>query len=78
MKKTLLFVLGFGGFCLWADVTLPDIFSHNAVLQKSKATAIFGKAEPGSKISVTYGKSSGSAVAGKDGKSAAVFICPYS
>ncbi|MBR7104346.1 MAG: hypothetical protein IKC65_05335 [Lentisphaeria bacterium] len=52
----------------YAKVTLSGIFSDHAVLQRSGATAIFGKASPGEKVSVSYGKISGSAVAGKDGK----------
>ena len=32
---------------LLADVKVPGLFSDHAVLQKSEATAVFGKADPG-------------------------------
>jgi sialate O-acetylesterase len=53
---------------LYADVKLPEIFSNHAVLQRSKATAIFGKADAGENITVTYGDIQGKTIANKDGK----------
>ena len=55
-------------FGLMADVSVPAIFSNHAVLQKSDATAVFGKADPGEKVSVAYGNAKTETVAGKDGK----------
>ncbi|MBE6358262.1 MAG: sialate O-acetylesterase [Lentisphaerae bacterium] len=49
-------------------VSLPAIFSDHAVLQRSTATAVFGTATPGKKVTVTYGNISAETVAGKDGK----------
>ena len=51
-----------------ADVRVPAIFSDFAVLQKSPSTAVFGKADPGEKVTVSYGDAKGTAVTGKDGK----------
>ena len=65
--KLLLPALAAGGTLL-ADVKLPAVFSDHAVLQKSAKTAVFGTADPGEKVSVTYGNAFASAVAGKDGK----------
>ena len=53
---------------VFANVTVPGIFSDKAVLQKSGATAVFGKAAPGEQVCVSYGSASASTVAGKDGK----------
>ena len=55
-------------FVLNADVKVPAIFSKGAVIQKSKATAVFGNAEAGEKICVTYGNAKAETVAGKDGR----------
>ena len=68
MKKHL-FVASLVAACAgYADVTVPGIFSDNAVLQTSPSTAVFGKADPGEKVSVTYGSAKAETVAGKDGK----------
>ena len=66
-RNALLMALAMGG-TLCANVTLPGIFSDHAVLQKSNATAVFGKADPGEKVTVSYAGKSASSVAGKDGK----------
>lgn len=55
-------------FALTADVSVPAIFSNRAVLQKSGATAVFGKASPGERVSVVYGNAKAETTAGKDGK----------
>ena len=68
MKKNLLLTALVAGGSLCANVTLPGIFSDHAVLQKSNATAIFGKADPGEEVTVSFAGKSSSAVAGKDGK----------
>lgn len=55
MKKLLTAVTGL--LCLsqvYADVSLPPIMSDNMVLQKSKATTIFGMATPGEQVSVSF------------------------
>jgi sialate O-acetylesterase len=49
------------------ELKLISLFSDHAVLQAGDA-AIFGKAHPGSKVSVKLGSSEASAVAGNDGK----------
>ena len=56
------------GGSLFADIKIPAIFSTHAVLQKSSATAVFGKADPGEEVKVIFGNASASTTAGKDGK----------
>ena len=51
-----------------ADVTLPALLSHHAVLQQSDHTRIWGKAGPGETVSVTLGGLHAQTVAGSDGK----------
>ena len=53
---------------LRADVKLPALFSDHAVLQKSAHVPIWGKAEPGEKITVTLGGQTASATTGADGR----------
>ena len=69
MKHSLLFLLPVV-LCLPmanADVTLPPLFSDNLLLQ-SAHSAVWGKADPGEKVTVTLGKTTASATADKDGK----------
>ena len=49
------------------ELKLISVFSDHAVLQAGDA-AVFGKAHPGSKVSVKLGSSEASATAGNDGK----------
>ena len=69
MKKSLLFLLpvalGLSSAC--ADVTLPALISDNLLLQSAHA-AVWGKADPGEKVTVTLGKTTASATADKEGK----------
>ena len=68
MKKSILLLSLAAVGAAYANVTMPGVFSDKAVLQKSNATAVFGKADPGEKVSVSYAGVSASTVAGKDGK----------
>ncbi|MCQ2168975.1 MAG: sialate O-acetylesterase [Bacteroidales bacterium] len=55
MKKTLIFatLLLMYGSALDAKVTLPSVISDNMVLQQQTDVALWGKAEPGKKVTVT-------------------------
>jgi len=53
---------------VFADVKLPAIISNNMVLQANKAVPIWGWADPGENVTVTFGGQSQSALAGADGK----------
>lgn len=50
---------------LAADVSLPAIFSDHAVLQKSGRVPVWGRAEPGEKVSVTLGQAKAETTAGE-------------
>lgn len=52
----------------WADVKLPAILSDHMVLEKTAATAIWGKAEPGEEVTVSLAGQTKSVKAGDDGK----------
>ena len=51
-----------------ADVTLPSIISDGMVLQQQMETPIWGWADPGEKVSVSFEKQSKSATADANGK----------
>ncbi len=51
-----------------ANVKLPALFASNLVLQRDRAVPVWGLADPGEKITVTFDKASTQAVAGADGK----------
>ena len=53
---------------LRADVKLPAIFSDHAVLQKTAHVPVWGKADPGEKITVTLDNHTASTTAGADGR----------
>lgn len=60
-------LLGFSS-TLQANVTLPAIFGDHMVLQQSVKLPVWGKAEPGEKITVTIGSRTGSTTADAAGK----------
>lgn len=51
-----------------ADVTLPSIFAPGMVLQRDKAAPVWGKAEPGENVIVSFAGQSKSTTAGADGR----------
>jgi sialate O-acetylesterase len=51
-----------------ADVRMPAIFGDHMVLQQSIKLPVWGKADPGEKITVAVGPRTGSTTAGPDGK----------
>jgi sialate O-acetylesterase len=53
---------------VFADVTLPGVFSDNMVLQRDLEIAIFGKAEAGEEVTASVAGQKASAKAGADGK----------
>ncbi len=73
MSRILKFALGAAMFAVissivLADVKLPAIISDNMVLQADVKTKIWGKADPGEKVNVSFVGQSKDAVADKDGK----------
>ncbi|MBS1852512.1 MAG: hypothetical protein JST79_16525 [Acidobacteria bacterium] len=53
---------------LWADPTLPSLFSHHMVLQRGRPIPVWGWADPGEKISVTLNSLTRDTVAAADGR----------
>ena len=51
-----------------ADVTLAPLFADHAVLQRDKPVPVWGRADTGEKITVTFGRQTKSTVAGPDGR----------
>ncbi len=49
-----------------AQIWLNPIFTDNMVIQRDKPVVFFGKATPGTKVTATFARESGKAVAGKD------------
>jgi len=70
MKKILLAALlsGFVYQASFATVTMPSIFSDHMMLQEKAPVKLWGKADPGEKISISIGKQNISTTAGADGK----------
>ena len=60
--------LGLGLAAAQGAVTLPSLLSNHAVLQRSDATQIWGKAPPGEKVKVSLGEARAETSAGGDGK----------
>ena len=50
-----------------AAPVLHPLFSDHAVLQRERPIAIWGRADPGERLTLTFGPSRAAAVAGKDG-----------
>ena len=53
---------------LKGDVTLPSLFSDHAVLQKSAHVPVWGKADPGEKVTVTFDGHTTTTTANEKGK----------
>ena len=68
MKKIALLSLLCAGIAVSAAVKLPAIFSDHAVLAKKAKVPIFGKADPGEKVIVSFNGQTRETVAGENGK----------
>jgi len=64
LPAALFFACGTAG----ADVQLPRIFSDNMLLQRGVEAPIWGKADPGEKVTVTLGDERASATADENGR----------
>ena len=54
--------------CAFAEPRLPGFFGDHMVLQRDKAVPVWGWAEPGEKVTVTFAGQEKTATAGEDGK----------
>ena len=68
IKRVLLAVLAFSAVAASAKVTLPGIFSDHAVLARKAKVPVFGKAEPGEKVTVVFNGQKKMALADRNGK----------
>ena len=73
MKRSITYTLfavalTLGSMAARADVKLPAIFGDHMVLQQEATIPVWGHADAGEKITVTFGQSQGSATAAADGK----------
>src|SRR5262245_17269204 len=64
---SLIFVLA-SSVTLLAEVTLPDVIASSMVLQQKQNVPIWGAAEPGESVTVTFGNMRKTAVADANGK----------
>src|SRR5438067_2185148 len=48
--------LGLAATAAYADIRLPDIIGNSMVLQQGKKLPIWGTAEPGEAVTITFGK----------------------
>ena len=67
-SPTLLVLAIFGAVFTARALELPNIFSDHMVLQQGQPLPVWGRAEPGSTVSVAFGKQSAEAVADAEGK----------
>ena len=67
--KTAILIAGlaFGALTTHADPKLPNIFGSHMVLQQKQANPVWGKADPGEKITVVIGRQNKTATADKNG-----------
>ena len=71
MKKQYLFLLSallLNSFTLFGKVSVPAIFSDHAVLAKKDNVPVFGKADPGEKVTVSFNDQTRCATEDKNGK----------
>lgn len=61
----------------WAEVTLAPLFCDHAVLQRNQAVPVWGRAEPGEKITVTFRDQTVGTTAESDGRWIA-YLAPMS
>src|SRR4051794_20313307 len=67
MKRSLCLLCLLAAGFVQADVKLPAIFADHLVLQRGKPVAVWGTADAGEEVTVTFGDQSKKATAGKDG-----------
>jgi len=60
-------VIAFLCLPVWANITVPSIFSDNVVLQRNVEVPVWGWADPGERVTVSLEKQQQTAIAGKDG-----------
>lgn len=67
MKRSLILLSLLAAGFVHADVKLPAVFTDHLVLQRGKAVAVWGSAEAGEEVSVTFAGQTKKATADKEG-----------
>lgn len=67
MKRALCLLSVLAAGFVQADVKLPAVFGDHLVLQRGKPVAVWGTADPGEEVSVTFAEQTKKATADKDG-----------
>lgn len=65
--KSWLLLLALLPSSFWAQVSLPNVFSDNMVLQQGKKVNVWGQAAPGERVAVKFGKQTQKTVADDKG-----------
>ncbi|HZH96047.1 MAG TPA: sialate O-acetylesterase, partial [Flavisolibacter sp.] len=68
MKKTVFALFLFIAHYSYAEITLPNVFGDNMVLQREKPIPVWGQAVADEKITVTFNQQTKTTLAGKDGR----------
>jgi sialate O-acetylesterase len=68
MKSLLVVIVVLFGGSVFADVTLPHVFSDHMVLQREKPVRVWGWAEPGEQVTITLKGKKVKAVTNRKGK----------
>ena len=70
MKRTILFVLSLlvASLTAFGQLSMPNVFSDDMVLQQGKPVALWGEARPGAKVTARFADQKVSAVADAEGK----------
>ena len=68
MRKTLILLALFSVWSAAAKVSLPQMFQSGMVVQRKKPVPVWGTADKGERIEVTFRKKTYSTVAGEDGR----------
>lgn len=66
-KMSIIMVLLFVSMKASGDVTLAELFSDHMVLQRNRPVSIYGKADPGENVTVTFSSQKKSMIADQDG-----------
>lgn len=68
MKFLTLIFLGLAPGLLFAELSVPHVFSDRMVLQRDRAAAIWGRAEPNAEVQISFKGNTATTTAGSDGK----------
>lgn len=68
IKRLVLFIAILSNCGLAAELSLPSVFSDHMVLQRERAVPVWGKADPGTKVTVSFAGQTKTATADTEGK----------